>query len=377
MKKTYQKGAAFLVVIALMISLASCSQGQTAESSSTESVLSSSMVDSSTPVSSQIASEVSSEEVSSAEAASKVVSSQKTNSQEVSSKKQPTGTSSKSEAVSSAVDSKPAEPVIEDLTGPTLKHDKKSIRILAIGNSFSDDAMYRYLPSLLKSGGYQEIELGIMYIGGSSLDQHWDNMQGDKNAYTYYILKNGEWMTLPSGIKLGTAFSDTAPAWDYITIQQVSSQSGKPDTYTNLSNITARLKELAPQAKILWHMTWSYENGTPDIANGQMGMYEAISKTVQDVVLKNESIVGVIPSGTAVQNARTTDLNEKKGALTKRDDVHLDDKYGDYLAALTWYCYFSGENANTVTYRPVGYFDQIAKSVNNAINNPYQRTFCE
>ena len=61
----------------------------------------------------------------------------------------------------------------------------KSIKILAIGNSFSVDAT-EYLWNMLDDAGIEEVIVGNLYIGGCSLDTHWSNMSNNKNAYTFY-----------------------------------------------------------------------------------------------------------------------------------------------------------------------------------------------
>ena len=68
------------------------------------------------------------------------------------------------------------------------------IKILAIGNSFSVDAM-EYLCDICDAAGIGDIVLGNLYIGGCSLDTHWNNIQKDANAYTYYENVYGYWTT--------------------------------------------------------------------------------------------------------------------------------------------------------------------------------------
>ena len=48
---------------------------------------------------------------------------------------------------------------------------KRSIKILAIGNSFSIDAM-EYLWHILRAGGVEEVVLGDLFIGGCPVDLH-------------------------------------------------------------------------------------------------------------------------------------------------------------------------------------------------------------
>ena len=104
-----------------------------------------------------------------------------------------------------------------------------------------------------------------------------------------------------------------------------------------------------------------------------MTMYNAITATVQEQVKPISLISGVIPSGTAIQNLRTSELGD---TLTS-DGHHLKDSYGDYTAALTWYCYITGADPETVTYRPASiasHWEDIAAAVSGAIRTPYAVT---
>ena len=59
----------------------------------------------------------------------------------------------------------------------------------------------------------------------------------------------------------------------------------------------------------------------------------------------------VIPNGEAVEAAR--DLPEFQGDLNiNRDGFHLSYNYGRYLAGLTMYGFFTGNDATLVTYEP-------------------------
>ena len=46
-----------------------------------------------------------------------------------------------------------------------------TLRILAVGNSFSDDGT-EYLPNLLEAAGIHNVILARLYIGGCSLERH-------------------------------------------------------------------------------------------------------------------------------------------------------------------------------------------------------------
>ncbi len=261
---------------------------------------------------------------------------------------------------------------------------KASIKVLAIGNSFSQDAINNHLYEVLESAGYEEIVLANMYIGGCSLDTHWSNMYGDTPAYTYYYRNattNG-WRTTYNQ-KLTTAMAEQD--WDYITIQQVSGSSGKPSDYGNLNNCLNWIDEnkTNPNAKILWHMTWAYDevnqnSGFAAYNNDQMTMYRAILDTVNSKVANHGLVDGIIPSGTSIQNMRTSS-KVTPATLCEGDGYHLSGQVGDYIAALTWYAYLSGDDVTSLEYQPsavANYRDDINASVNAAIANPYKVTKC-
>ena len=78
--------------------------------------------------------------------------------------------------------------------------EKKSLKVLAIGNSFSVDAM-EYLWDICDSAGYDDVVLGNLYIGGCSLDTHWSNMQSGASAYEYYVNEFGYWTKTKKSIR--------------------------------------------------------------------------------------------------------------------------------------------------------------------------------
>ena len=263
-----------------------------------------------------------------------------------------------------------------------------SIKILAIGNSFSQDAMNNHLYEVLESAGYKEIILGNMYIGGCSLDTHWSNMKNDTVAYTYYYrdaTTNGWRKSASDGAKLSEAMNEVE--WDYITIQQVSGSSGNPSDFGNLDNCLNWIDEnkTNPNAKILWHMTWAYDETATNSSfskynKDQMTMYRKILDTTNEKVLSHGLVDGVIPSGTAIQNMRTSALLDDDAILHETDGYHLSANVGDYIAALTWYAYLSGDDVSGVAYQPDAVADfrsDINASVNAAVENPYKVTKCE
>ena len=253
---------------------------------------------------------------------------------------------------------------------------RRSIKVLAIGNSFSVDAMENHLYDLLKSADYDQVILGNLYIGGCSLDTHWSNISTNTTAYEFHKNDdNGVWVKTKNYSALTALQEET---WDIITVQQASPDSGKPETYENLQNIVNWVKQnkTNSDAKVLWHMTWAYQqdsthDGFASYDKDQMTMYNAIVNTVKNTVVNVDGIDGIIPSGTAIQNLRTSGLGDTLTA----DGYHLKDTYGDYTAALTWFRAITGESLDLVTYWPesvVDYKADIMQAAARAVYAPYE-----
>lgn len=252
----------------------------------------------------------------------------------------------------------------------------KRLKVLAIGNSFSVDGM-EYLYKIADSWGVEEIVLGNLYIGGASLATHVDCIENNKNSYVYYKNTDDQWTyhNTQATVLDGLADED----WDIISIQQVSHLSGVPSSYNDdLEYLINYINENKTnnRAKIVWHMTWAYQadsthGGFINYNNDQMEMYQAITTTVQSEILTNDHIEFVIPSGTAIQNLRTSYI----GDTLTRDGYHLSLDIGRYTAGLTWFKQITGLSLNFVVYYPetmtAQAFDAAKAAVNNAVAHPY------
>ena len=255
----------------------------------------------------------------------------------------------------------------------------KSIKILAIGNSFSSDAT-EYLWDMLHAAGIEEVVIGNLYIGGCSLDTHWSNMTTNLATYTFYYNNSGKWETYNKHPILSALQKED---WDYITVQQVSQDSGDPTSLTNLQNVLdyVQANKTNENAKIYWHMTWAYQTTShhtnfPDYKNSQMTMYNAIVSTTKDHVTGYDMIDGIIPAGTAVQNLRTSYLDDS----LSHDTYHMSYGTGRYAVGLTWFSFFTGIDARYIDWVPESYpkiaedSAAIANAVNQAIKNPFEIT---
>lgn len=249
----------------------------------------------------------------------------------------------------------------------------KEIKVLAIGNSFSVDAVENYLAELVAANG-DTIIIGNMYIGGCSLERHYNNYKANLDSYSYRKIVNGVRDTIEN-YSLVKAFEDEE--WDYVSFQQVSQNSGQYDTYFPYldSLVIYAKKHIGKDVKIILHATWAYAKDAihPGFANyekDQTVMYNAIISTTQQVA-KRIGAEFIVPSGTAIQNARTSSL----GDTFCRDGYHLELTYGRYTAACTWFEKLFGISAIGSKYYPetiTPFQAKIAQyAAHYACRNPY------
>ena len=82
-----------------------------------------------------------------------------------------------------------------------------TLRILGIGNSFTDDGMM-YLPELLEAAGLRNVVLGRLYIAGCSLERHCREYAGNAPAYIYYKSTSNRWETVSKKATLLDGIAD-------------------------------------------------------------------------------------------------------------------------------------------------------------------------
>lgn len=243
---------------------------------------------------------------------------------------------------------------------------KRHVRILTVGNSFTQNAT-RYLGELTEAAGL-ELTHKMLSIGGSSLEQH------AGKALAFETDSSLEEAKYSSGESLQQALQ--SQPWDFVTIQQVSFKSHDVHTYRpharQLADIVHRY---APQARLLVHQTWAYRSDDPRFNRSdsstaepatQQAMYEGLSDAYQTIA--EELSAGRIPVGDAfwladqdpkrgyhpdndfnVRDAKHPELPDQTHSLhvgyrwRERDGVqvlgmdgHHANLAGEYLGACVW-----------------------------------------
>lgn len=210
------------------------------------------------------------------------------------------------------------------------------MRILTIGNSFSDDAT-RYLHQIARSQGVH-LEVVNICIGGCSLERHYRNMLS--GAKDYLLCYNGSY----TGFNVTLEEALLSRAWDVVTIQQVSHDSPRKETfYPYITELVDYIRTCQPKAKLLLQETWAYEDGSHRLTV-ELG-YKTRKEMIADVqasyraAAESEGFDGVIPSGTMLDR-----LLDEGVAKVHRDTFHVSLGLGRYAIALLWFRMLTGRS---------------------------------
>ena len=290
---------------------------------------------------------------------------------------------------------------IKSNTYAKVANPKSSIKILSIGHSFSKDVMVTNLYKMFEQGGYEDITIAYLYMAGCSMPKHLYNINNKLAQYEYAKNTSGTWSTQYNVAPL-TALKDED--WDYVTVQSSPDYIGGQEIsgfslgvnndgtkitldtpmteYEAMDQIADWIKANATnsEVKIDYHMIWSFSEDCELWSYAyhnynQLQMYNNIITQTKKHVVTNTKINEIIPSATAIQNARTSFIGDNFNMAvvpgTQADGYHLNDN-GDYVAALTWYCHYSGDDAYVMAgYKGVfndAQFEAVAEAVNNALD---------
>lgn len=210
-----------------------------------------------------------------------------------------------------------------------LPEGQGKLRMLSIGNSFSEDALW-FVQDIADDLGIDPSTYSVYYAAHSAASlQHWYSIaeSGETIELTY---RGGEHME----VEQGNLAEILAQDWDVITLQQYSEYSINYDTYNPWLRLMIdfiRQHCTNPNVTLAWQTAWSYHDAyTPDYPNYQR--WQFITLATQNMIYY-DGIDVIIPVGTTIQNARNTPLNTIS-QLT-RDGWHLNAGIGRYLAACT------------------------------------------
>lgn len=233
-------------------------------------------------------------------------------------------------------------PVIEYIkNNKTILHNGEypynndTIRVLAIGNSFTVDATI-YLKQLMVNLGVNsdQVIMSRLIHGSSSFDTWIDHINNNSAIST---TETPHYDILIGQAKATTVRDVLALGWDIVVIQQTSETAGDYGTFSSCQEYVELLKRYTGNENLclFYNMPHSHSAVTGEtFGYSDWVKYAEVTRRVVEEI----GIDRIIPTGTAIQKARNTDLTYggKYNNLT-RDNWHLNSGTGRYVAACTWY----------------------------------------
>ena len=257
-----------------------------------------------------------------------------------------------------------------DASKPEVRH----LKILTIGNSFSNSVFYD-LQNIVKNEPGCAITLEKASLGGATFSTHWNgHLKSEKNP-----------SVKPYQKKHSLREALIKDKWDIVTIQQGSSKSWDPASFhPDADNLIKLIRTLAPQAEIIIQQTWSYNSAAPRLKEWKIDqnvMYDRLTANYR--ALAKQYGLRMIPTGYAVQlyrkalGSKLITLDPSKFASYKRparpanndvvanfswkknpqtgkffmnfDAIHMNPS-GRYLQACVWFAFLYGKDPEKIKY---------------------------
>lgn len=292
---------------------------------------------------------------------------------------------------------------------PTKAETPKTLKVLTLGHSLAVDSGHM-LALVAAAEGYDGLTVGTLYYSGCPLYLHVDYLTNNTPKYALYLSdsKNPAPPTVMSDVTMYDALRQND--WDIIVMQAGTFENGDPKAFQdgNIQTIQnyVNKNKLNPDAIFAWNMIWTfpedpvlramypntpnhYDSGYLLYGNSREVLYNAFCDNVRDYIMTDDTFKFVIPSGTALENALTSYMEE---ADIHRDYAHASD-FGRVIASYTWYCRLLGIDKLTeikLDTIPAKFLRSttgaadlvltdiqkaiILESVNNALANPLQKT---
>ena len=235
---------------------------------------------------------------------------------------------------------------VSKMYNPPVNFHKADLKVLDIGNSYTQDAQ-TYLPQIIKASGIDDDFSLYRAFRPSASFKTWVDCWNDSDN-EYYSIDFCAGTSL-DGISGSGSASDGAlfrkalqsVKWDIILIHQVSTYSNDYSLWEGngaggyLQELIRIIRVTNPQATIGYLMTHSYRGSYWANSEGSSYLrWRNIADATKQLKLEY-GIDFIIPYGTAVQNLRASSLND--GYEFSEDGTHMGAGLGDYVAGC---CYF-------------------------------------
>ena len=235
---------------------------------------------------------------------------------------------------------------VSKMYNPPVNFQKADLKVLDIGNSYTQDAQ-TYLPQIVQASGIgTDFSLYRAYRPSASFKTWVDCWNdADNEAYSIEFCTGTSLAGIAGYGKAcdGALFRKALQSmkWDIILIHQVSTYANDYSQWEGqgaggyLQDLIRIIRMTNPQATIGFLMTHSYR-GTY-WANSEGSSFQRWMNIVEATKsLKLEyGIDFIIPYGTAVQNLRASSLNDSYEF--SEDGTHMGAGLGDYVASCCYY----------------------------------------
>lgn len=266
--------------------------------------------------------------------------------------------------------------------------DGKTLKLLVISSSFGLNTT-NFLYEVAKDQGCEEIVIGRLFLAECTLKRHVQNAEKNAFVYRYYKKNSDKDWAIMENVTMEYGILDEE--WDVIFLQHSAEGAAQAETYGDYIPKLIQYvdsKKTNPNARYVWNMTWAFPSTSTAVSyvalgSNQMKHYEAIVNATKEHAVPVEDFVDIIPTGTAVQNVRTSYI----GDTLNRDSMHLNE-LGYVIAGCITYA--------TLTRKPIESLEisrfsssltvnesqkaVILEAVKNAMEKPYevtQSTFTE
>lgn len=276
----------------------------------------------------------------------------------------------------------------------------QTINILLFGHSFGVDCT-EYLPAMAVEAGMDNVYIGRFIKANCSLEEHYNFFAADSTG-KFSECQPGETKFKRVRKSVTEAVSETK--WDYVIFQTSLENEGRYSTVQPyLNDLIKFVKDtqsvnFESEPVLCWNMFWPIskllEDGSHKVCAHRLSFYGNSSDTMWKAyvntakkILKETEIKVVIPSGTAVMNARETKINDESAKELTRDGYHMSFGVGRYVAACAMYetllAPLSGKsvlgNSFRVTKKVLPVDDDetatiLQRCAVNAVKNPYKVT---
>lgn len=221
---------------------------------------------------------------------------------------------------------------------------KKSLKVLNISSSFGVNTFVQF-PALAVAGGV-DVVCGQLYSGSASLADIVSIINGTGNFQYGRLNTNGTWKSASANIATMLGLYD----WDIIILQRAApGNTGGSDTWTTAmaDELETIIQYIAAHTtghpKIMFNSYFARPVGKYADRAAQVAVTEQIMATAKE--MQEQFGVEVIPSGIAIQNARSTSLAYVDTVNTSGYDIpdlagegdHLDTGVGSYILGCLLY----------------------------------------